>query len=226
MLLQKHLDAGRIRPSSSSSSSPAFIIPKADAMVLPRWANTIRDSHPLAHVDDILSDCTKGKIWATINMSDSFFQTRMHPDDIHLTAVSTPFGLYEWLVMPMGLRNAPSIHQRHVVSALHEYIGKFCHVYLDDIVVWSSSLAEHDRNVRKILEALCKAKLYCNPKKTHLYCTEIDFLSHHISERGIEADNQKVEKILAWPWPKSATKVCRFLQLVRYLAVCLPNLAD
>jgi hypothetical protein len=87
--------------------------------VLPRWvndyrqlnSNTIVDSHPLPRVDDILNDCTKGKIWATIDMTDSFFQTRMHPDDILLTAISTLFGLYKWLVMPMGLHNAPAIHQ-------------------------------------------------------------------------------------------------------------------
>jgi hypothetical protein len=66
-------------------------------------------------------------------MTNSFFQTRMHPNDIHLTAVTMPFGLYEWLVMPMGLQNAPAIHQRRVVSALWPYIGKICHVYLNDI---------------------------------------------------------------------------------------------
>ena len=135
-LIQKHLDAGRIRPSASPCASPAFIIPKADTTVLPHWvndyrqlnSNTVIDSHPLPRVDDILNDCAKGKIWATIDMTDSFFQTRMHSDDVPLTAVSTPFGLYEWLVMPMGLRNVPAIHQCQVAVALHEYIGKICHV--------------------------------------------------------------------------------------------------
>lgn len=232
-LIQKHLDAGRIRPSSSSWASPAFIIPKADPTVLPRWvndyrqlnANTIIDSHPLPRVDDILNDCAKGKIWATIDMTDSFFQTKMHPDDVPLTAVSTPFGLYEWLVMPMGLRNAPAIHQRRVAVALREYIGKICHVYLDDIVIWSNSINEHHRNVRTILTALRAARLYCNPKKTRLYCASIDFLGHRISTNGIEADSRKVDRILSWPRPRSATDVRRFLGLVRYLASFLPNLA-
>jgi hypothetical protein len=233
MLLQKHLDTGQIRPSALSWASPAFIIPKADTMVLPCWvndywqlnANTVIDSHPLPWVDDILNDCAKGKIWATIDMTDSFFQTRMHPDDVPLTAVSTPFGLYKWLVMPMGLRNAPAIHQRRVAVALCEYIGKICHVYLDDIVIWSDTIEEHHRNIHTILTALCAAHLYCNPKKTRLYCSSIDFLGHHISVNGIEADLKKVNRILAWPRPCSATDIRRFLGLVCYLATFLLNLA-
>ena len=125
-LIQEHLHAGRIQPSASSYTSPAFLIPKSDPSALPRWvndyrqlnANTVTDCHPLPRIDDILNDCAKGKIWATIDMTNSFFQTRMHPDDIPLTAVNTPLGLYEWLVMPMGLKNSPSIHQRQVTSAL------------------------------------------------------------------------------------------------------------
>ena len=156
-------------------------------------------------------------------MMNSFFQTRMHPDHIHLTAVNTPLGLYEWMVMPMGLKNAPAIHQRRVTAALRHLIGKFCHIYLDDIVIWSNSLEEHEQNVCAVMDA---ARLYVNPDKTHLFCTEIDFLGHHISTRGIEADNKKVDRILNWPQPKNASEVRGFLGLVRYIATFLPSLAD
>ena len=131
-LIQQHLKNGIIQHSSSSFASPAFIVPKSDPTVLPRWVNnyrqlnenTITDSHPLPRIDDILNDCAKGKIWAEMDMTNSFFQTRMHPEHIPLTAVSTPFGLYEWLVMPMGLKNSPAIHQRRVTKALAPLIGK------------------------------------------------------------------------------------------------------
>jgi hypothetical protein len=94
-------------------------VPKANPNVLPHWVNdyqqlndnTITNSHPLPQIDDILNNNMKGQIWATIDMSNSFFQTQMHPDHIHLTAVTMPLGLYEWLVMPMGLKNAQAIHQ-------------------------------------------------------------------------------------------------------------------
>ena len=149
----------------------------------------------------------------------------MHPDDIPLTAVNTPWGLYEWTVMPMGIKNAPSIHQRRVSAALRSLIGKICHVYLDDIVIWSNTLDEHVRNVRKVLQALEDAKLYCNPKKTKLFCTEIHFLGHRISCRGIEPDEGKANRIKNWPTPTSSSDVRSFLGLVRYLSPFLPNLA-
>ena len=119
-LIQQHLDTGRIRPSNSLYLSPAFIIPKPDKAVLPRWvndyqrinANTVTDSYPLPRIDDILADCAKGRIWGKIDMTNSFFPTRMHPDHIKYTAVMTPWGAFEWTVMPMGFKNAPSTHQR------------------------------------------------------------------------------------------------------------------
>jgi hypothetical protein len=233
-LIQQHLDAGRIRPSSSPHASPAFIIPKSDPSVLPRWVNdyhqlnknTITDSHPLPRIDDILNDCAKGKIWATIDMTNSFFQTRMHPNDISLTAVSTPFGLFEWMVMPMGLQNAPAIHQQRVSSALRPYIGKICHIYLDDIIIWSNNIEEHCENVRTILAALRGSQLYCNPRKTHLFETEVDFLGHHISAHGIEADTKKTDRIINWPQPCSAKEVRQFGGLVRYIVHFLPQITE
>ena len=119
ILIKQHLDAGCIQPSNSAHASPAFLVPKSDVVVLPRWvndyqmlnANTILDAHPLPCVDDILANCAKGKIWSKLDMTNSFFQTRIHPDGVHLMAVRTPFGRYEWLAMPMGLRNSPPIHQ-------------------------------------------------------------------------------------------------------------------
>ena len=128
--------------------------------------------------------------------------------------------------MPMGLKNAPAIHQRRVTLALRPYLGKICHIYLDDIVIWSNSIEEHEKNVSTILQALCNARLYMNPEKMHLFCLEIDFLGHHISARGIEADAKKADHIVAWPQPKTATDVHAFLGLVRYLSAFLPSLAE
>lgn len=233
-LLQQHLAAGRLRPSCSAHASPSFIIPKADPTVLPRWVNdfrllnmnTIPDNHPLPRIDEILADCARGKYFAKIDMTNSFFQTRVHPDDIHLLAVHTPFRLYEWTVMPMGVWNAPAMHQRHMIVALRPWIGKICHVYLDDIVIWSSTIEEHIANVETILMALRQAHLYCSLKKTSLFCEEISFLGHTVSARGIEADMSKVSRILDWPLPRSSHDVKSFLGLVRYIAQYLPDLAE
>src|ERR1700691_5304689 len=108
-------------------------------------------------------------------MTNSFFQTRVHPDDVHLTAGTTLFGLYKWLAMPMGLRNSPPIHQRRMTLALRELLGKICHIYLDDIIIWSDTIEQHTKHIRMVLTALREAKLYCNPKKCHFYLLEMDF---------------------------------------------------
>ena len=137
-MLKHHEDAGQIRPSNSSLASPSFLVPKMDSTILPHWvndyqvlnSNMVLDSCPLPRVDDILADCAKGCIWSCLDMTNSFFHTGVHPDDIHLMAVTTPFGLYEWMVMPRGLKNAPPIHQCQMNTALHPLIGKICHISL------------------------------------------------------------------------------------------------
>ncbi len=205
-LIKQHLDVGRIRESSSPHASPSFLIPKPDSSVLPRWvndyrelnANIVTDKYPLHRIDDILADAGSGKIWSKLDMTDSFFHTKMHPDSIPLTAVSTPFGLYEWTVMPQGMKNSPSVHQRRVNDALRDFIGKICHIYLDDIIIWSQSLKEHQEHVKQIMEALRKEHLYCNARKSEFFKYGLKFLGHRISLRGIEPDNSKVARILDW----------------------------
>jgi hypothetical protein len=99
----------------------------------------------------------------------------------------------------MGLRNAPPIHQHHMTAALSDFIGKFCHIYLDDIVIWSSSIEEHQEHIEKILTHLREHCLHLNKKKCLFFQDEIEFLGHKISARGIEACSSKCEKILKWP---------------------------
>ena len=111
-------------------------------------------------------------------MTNSFFHTHVHPDDIHLTVVATPFGLNEWMAMPQGLKNVLPIHQCQMNATLHPLIGKICHIYIDDIVVWSNMVAEHIKHIDMVMKVL---RLFCHPKKCALFLMEIDFLGHHIS---------------------------------------------
>ena len=113
-------------------------------------------------------------------MMDSFLQTRIHSDDIHKIAVSTPLGAYEWTVMPMGFRNSLPAQQCQVTDVLCVHLGKICHVYMDDIVIWSQSLEEHEANVRTVMKTLHTARLYMI-----LFTYEISFLGHIISQKGI-----------------------------------------
>ncbi|KAG9221808.1 hypothetical protein CCMSSC00406_0006751 [Pleurotus cornucopiae] len=211
-LLDEFLTSGKLWPSDSECASPVFLVPKSGPNALPRWVNdyrelnnnTVPDCFPLPLVSEILTDCGKGKIWSKLDMTNTFFQTKVHPDHIKYMAVRTPFGLYKWIVMPQGCRNAPATHQHRMVAALRHLIGKICHVYL---IIWSSSLTEHIKNIKLVLVALCDAVLYCNVKKTELFCTSINFLGHMISQDGIQADCTKALKIAEWPVLHTATDV-------------------
>ena len=96
---------------------------------------------------------------------------------------------------------------------------------MDDIVIWSCTIEEHTKNITTILQALLDHKLYLNLKKSKLFCSEICFLGHRISAKGVEADEGKADHITNWPVPSCAKHVRSFLGLVRYLAAFLPNLA-
>ena len=133
-------------------------------MVCNYWAlnsNTIHDCTLLPYIDEIMNDAIWGRIYTKINMTNTFFQTCMNLEHILLTAISTLFGLYKWTVMPMGLCNAPATQQQRVTKALGHLIGKICHVYLDDIIIWLESEAEHIANIGKVMQVLCNEGLIC-----------------------------------------------------------------
>jgi hypothetical protein len=113
-----------------------------------------------------------------------------------------------------------------MTDALRELIGKICHVYLDDIVIWSATIEEHERNLESVLGALRKANLFCNAAKSTLFATQISFLGHLISAAGVQPDPNKINRVLSWPCPTTATNVRGFLGLTRYIAAFLPALAE
>jgi hypothetical protein len=141
----------------------------------------------------------------------------MREADIPLTAVKTPWGLMEWVVMPMGLTNAPATHQARLEEALGEIINTICVVYLDDIVIFSQSFSEHKTHVRAVLQHLREANLYCSPKKTQLFRNQIKFLGHWISKDGVQVDNEKIDRILNWKAPTSAKGVKKLLGTVQWM---------
>ncbi|SGY45133.1 BQ5605_C001g00250 [Microbotryum silenes-dioicae] len=223
-LIDQHVANGRLRKSSSEFASPAFVISKKgmdkDPSIQPRMVcdyrvlneGTVHNRTPLPLPDKILSVCSNARFWGKIDMTNSFFQAKMAEDDIRKTTIVTPWGLYEWTVMPMGLCNAPATHQRRVNEALGDLIGSVCFVYLDDITIFADTLEEHERRVRLVLEALRRADLYVSPKKTELFAAECFFLGHQVTREGIKVDPDK--------------QLRGFLGLVQYLRKFIDKLAD
>jgi hypothetical protein len=202
-----------------------LIIPKKDPTALPQWvcdyqtlnSLTVRDCSPLPNVDKLVRLVSSGKVFSILDQTNAFYQTQMREEDIPLTTVKTPCGLYKWRVMPMGLTNAPATHQARLEEALGNVLNDFCMVYLDDIVVFSASFEDHEQHVRRVLDCLRAANLYCSPKKTQLFWKNINFLGHWVLTKGIRADNEKVKQILNWPSPQSPKAVKKFLGTVQWM---------
>src|SRR5205814_8620747 len=111
----------------------------------------IKDHTPRILQDDIIESLAKAVVRGKIDLICAYYQILMEEADIHKTTFKTPFGMYEWLVMPQGLCNAVATFQRYMNYILHEYIGKFYAVYKDDIAIFSNSVEEYKQHVHLIL---------------------------------------------------------------------------
>jgi hypothetical protein len=152
--IHKMLEQGIIRPSNSAWSSPIWVVPKkADASGKVKWRivvdfrklndKTVDDKYPIPNIADVLDKLGNCQYFTTLDLASGFYQVEMNPNDISKTAFNVEHGHFEFLRMPMGLKNSPSTFQRVMDNVLRELQNTICLVYLDDIIVFSTSLQEH-----------------------------------------------------------------------------------
>uniref|UniRef100_H3H592 Reverse transcriptase domain-containing protein n=1 Tax=Phytophthora ramorum TaxID=164328 RepID=H3H592_PHYRM len=174
---------------------------------------------------------TSSTIFSTLDLRDGFYQILMRESDIPLTAVSTPSGmLWEWLVMPQGLKNAPATFNRCVTHLLRS-VRDFAPSYFDDVFIHSravngkSDVEMHTEHLRKLLELMRKHKLYANLKKCIFGATEIPVLGCLVGKNGVRPDPGKVRVINEWPTPSNVKELRQFLGLATYLCKDVSNYA-
>lgn len=177
---------------------------------------TINDKYPIPEITDILDKLGRATYFTTIDLVSGFHQIQMAEEDTEKTAFSVNGGKYEFTRMPFGLKNAPATFQRVMDCVLRELIGKCCFVYMDDIIIFSSSLQEHKKHIAQVLQKLREAQLKIQLDKCEFFRKETQFLGHTVSEEGVKPNSDKIEIIRKWPIPKTEKEVRQFLGTLGY----------
>jgi hypothetical protein len=220
--IDEMLDKGFIRESSSPAAAPLLLAAKPGGGVRVchdyRGLNalTIKNRYPLPLIRETLDALCNAKFYTKLDVIAAFNRIRIAEGHEWLTAFITRFGLFEMLVTPFGLCNAPATFQNYINHVLHNALDDYCTAYLDDVLVFSTTREEHTKHVKEVIKRLGDAGLQIDINKSEFYTKKTKYLGLIISTNGMSMDPEKVQAIQEWQDPNSIKELQQFLGFANF----------
>ncbi|KAL0550083.1 hypothetical protein IC582_014581 [Cucumis melo] len=220
--LQELLDKGFIRPSVSPWGAPVLFVKKKDGSMRLcidyRELNkvTVKNRYPLPRIDDLFDQLQGATVFSKIDLRSGYHQLRIKDEDVPKTAFRSRYGHYEFIVMSFGLTNAPAVFMDLMNRVFREFLDTFVIVFIDDILIYSKTEAEHEEHLRMVLQTLRDNKLYAKFSKCEFWLQQVSFLGHVVSKAGVSVDPAKIEAVTGWTRPSTVSEVRSFLGLAGY----------
>ena len=226
--IDEMMKAGIIERSQSAWAFPLVVVKKKDGSermcVDFRSLNKIVEpiSFPIPRIDDILSQLGEAKYFTTLDLKSGYWQVRLDEESKKKTAFTCHKGLFQFNVMPFGLSNAPAVFQE-LMNIVLQGCEEFSTAYLDDILIFSSSIEEHLKHIQTVFDRIREHGLKLKLKKCTFFETETEYLGFIISKEGVKPDSKKVEAIKTLPRPKNVRQVRGFIGMCSYYRRFIPN---
>jgi len=229
--IDKQMAAGILKRERAPGGASMFIQAKLDGRIRPlvdlrsRNQNTEADYSQIPNQQTILSAVARGKFRSKIDLSDAYFQTRVHHHDVKYNTIKTPFGSFTSEVMMQGDMNAPATFVTVMEDLFHKELGDYVWVYIDDIFIFSNTFKDHIQHVTDVCDKLRKAGFYANTKQSMFFAERLEILGHTIDNDGLHPAPGKIHSIMDWTKPKNQKELERFNGMVNYLWQFLPHAA-
>ncbi|KAL0541166.1 hypothetical protein IC582_021205 [Cucumis melo] len=177
---------------------------------------TVKNRYPLPRIDDLFDQLQGATVFSKIDLRSGYHQLMIKDGDVPKTTFRSRYGHYEFIVMSFGLTNALAVFMDLMNGVFREFLDTFVIVFIDDILIYSKTEAEHEEHLRMVLQTLRDNKLYAKFSKCEFWLKQVSFLGHVVSKAGVSVDPAKIEAVASWPRPSTVSEVRSFLGLVRY----------
>jgi hypothetical protein len=168
---------------------------------------TIKNKYPLPRIEDLFDQMKGASVFSKIDLRSGYHQLKIWESDILKTAFCTRYGLYEYTVVSFGLTNAPVYFMYLMNKVFMEYLDRFIVVFINDILIFSKTMEEHEEHLRLVLEKHRSNQLYAKFSKCEFWLTEVAFLRHVIFAGGVSVDPGKVKDVLNWMPPTTVSEI-------------------